>query len=199
MPKCLKGLSEIREMVDFSLTQSNSQLPVPAEKTMSQQYRPAFVLLLLKLHQREFPKAAGKQVNKAGIKPPCQGCTVSLDEPRGLKNALKNLQWQCTEGQAMGRRIFGKSRSLPCAEADWSYTRHQHQKHIKSFLEWQNQLQSCFHKQGRKGTYCPKAAASSPAQQQGWLHCWNSGRCWAGCSLQLDFTFRWCWSRYLFA
>lgn len=51
----------------------------------------AFVLLLMKLHQREFPKAAGKQVNKAGIKPPYQECTISLNYPRGLKNAPSHI------------------------------------------------------------------------------------------------------------
>lgn len=47
----------------------------------------AFVLLLMKLHQREFPKAAGKQVRKARIKPPYQRCAVPLSCPRGFKNA----------------------------------------------------------------------------------------------------------------
>lgn len=51
----------------------------------------AFVLLLMKLHQREFPKAAGKQVNKAGIKLPYQGCSISHNYPRALKNAPSHI------------------------------------------------------------------------------------------------------------
>lgn len=51
----------------------------------------AFVLLLMKLHQREFPKAASKQVKKAGVKPPYKRCTISLNYPRGFKNALSHI------------------------------------------------------------------------------------------------------------
>lgn len=50
-----------------------------------------FVLLLMKLHQREFPKAASKQVKRAGVKLPYKGCTISLNHPRGFKNALSHI------------------------------------------------------------------------------------------------------------
>lgn len=50
-----------------------------------------FVLLLMKLHQREFPKAASKQVKKSGVKLPYKGCTISLNYPRGFKNALSHI------------------------------------------------------------------------------------------------------------
>lgn len=70
-------------------------------------------------------------------------------------------------GPKCGKDSIGKSRSLPCAEAEWSYRRHQHQKHVKHFPKSQNQLHSCFHKQGRKGACYPEAAAPSPSPEPG--------------------------------
>lgn len=159
----------------------------------------AFVLLLMKLHQREFPKAASKQVKKAGVKPPYKGCTISLNYPRGFKNALSHIcNGSCTEGQTMGRTILGKSRSLPCAEAEWSYTIHQHQKQVKHFPKSQKCTVVSTSKAERE-LATQKLQHHPLAQCQGWLPCWNSGRCWAGPSLQLDLPFRWYWDTYLFA
>lgn len=83
---------------------SQSQLKRRCVSNMS-----AFVLLLMKLHQREFPKAAGKQVNKAGIKPPYQGCIISLNYPRGLKNAASHIGTMVVhKGPSHGKKNIGK-------------------------------------------------------------------------------------------
>lgn len=73
----------------------------------------AFVLLPLKLHQREFPKAARKQVKKAGIKRPYQGCTVSLSYPGALRMLPVTFAMGVHRGPKYGKENIGNKQVPP--------------------------------------------------------------------------------------
>lgn len=158
----------------------------------------AFVLLLMKLHQREFPKAAGKQVNKAGIKLPYPGCIISHNYPRGLKNAPSHIcngsahrakpwegEYQEKAGPSPVQKLTEATQDINTKSTLNPSLNHKTSGRVVSTSKTEREL--------------PKSCSIIPAQQQGWLHCWNPGRCWAGCSLQLHLAFRWYCGRHWFA